>query len=83
MVSAVGAGVGGQTANNGRMYITLKPWDERKDTRHQVIARLDRKMQAVQGIRLFLQAGAGRAAWAAGFRARSTSTRCRMPTRTN
>src|SRR4029077_8443275 len=29
VVSAVGAGLGGQTANNGRMYITLKPWSER------------------------------------------------------
>jgi hydrophobe/amphiphile efflux-1 (HAE1) family protein len=56
VVAAVGSGVGGQTANNGRMYITLKPWDQRKDTAQQVITRLDQKMQAVQGIRLFLQA---------------------------
>ena len=56
VVAAVGAGVAGQTANNGRMYITLKPWDERKDNAFQVIERLDRKMQSVQGIRLFLQA---------------------------
>ena len=38
------------------MYITLKPWDKRKDNAFQVIERLDRKMQSVQGIRLFLQA---------------------------
>ncbi len=56
VVSSVGAGVGGQTANNGRLYITLKPWDQRKDNINQVIARLDRKMQAVKGIRLFMQA---------------------------
>ena len=56
VVAAVGAGVAGQTANNGRMYITLKPWDQRKDNAFQVIERLDRKMQSVQGIRLFLQA---------------------------
>ena len=31
VTSSVGAGAGGQTANNGRMYITLKPWGERKD----------------------------------------------------
>jgi multidrug efflux pump subunit AcrB len=55
VVSAVGAGVAGQTANNGRMYITLKPWDERKENAFQVISRIDRKMQAVPGIRLFLQ----------------------------
>jgi multidrug efflux pump subunit AcrB len=56
VVSAVGSGVGGQTANNGRLYITLKPWDQRKDKINQVIARLDRKMEAVKGIRLFMQA---------------------------
>ncbi len=55
VVAAVGAGVAGQTANNGRMYITLKPWDQRKDNANQVIARLDRNMQSIQGIRLFLQ----------------------------
>ncbi len=55
VVSAVGSGVAGQTANNGRLYITLKPWDQRKDNIYQVIARLDRKMQAVKGIRLFMQ----------------------------
>jgi multidrug efflux pump subunit AcrB len=56
VVAAVGAGVAGQTANNGRMYIALKPWDQRKDNAFQVIERLDRNMQSVQGIRLFLQA---------------------------
>ena len=56
VVASVGAGSGGQTANNGRMYITLKPWDQRQDNAFQVINRIDQKMQAVQGIRLFLQA---------------------------
>jgi hydrophobe/amphiphile efflux-1 (HAE1) family protein len=55
VVSAVGAGVAGQTANDGRLYITLKPWGQRTDGVMQVIARLDRKMQSVAGIRLFLQ----------------------------
>ncbi len=55
VVASVGAGVAGQTANNGRMYITLKPWDQRTDNASRVIARIDRKMQSVQGIRLFLQ----------------------------
>jgi hydrophobe/amphiphile efflux-1 (HAE1) family protein len=54
-VSVVGAGVAGQTANNGRMYITLKPWSERKDDVLQVINRLDQKMERVKGIRLFMQ----------------------------
>ena len=55
IVSSVGAGAGGQTANNGRIYITLKPWTERSASVSQVIARLDQKMEAVSGIRLFLQ----------------------------
>ena len=55
VVSSIGAGTAGQTANNGRMYITLKPWSDRNVTATQVIARLDRKMQAVSGIKLFMQ----------------------------
>jgi hydrophobe/amphiphile efflux-1 (HAE1) family protein len=55
VVSAVGAGTGGQTGNNGRMYITLKPWDERSADIMQVINRIDEKMKSVGGIRLFLQ----------------------------
>ena len=55
LTANVGAGGGGQTANNGRMYISLKPWSERKDNATQVIARLGQKMQAIEGIRLFMQ----------------------------
>ncbi|HVY18204.1 MAG TPA: efflux RND transporter permease subunit [Rhodopila sp.] len=55
VVSAVGSGLAGQTANNGRMYISLKPWDQRKDNVEQVIARIERGMQNVSGIRLFMQ----------------------------
>ncbi len=55
VVSAVGAGMSGQTANNGRMYITLKPWSERSDTVMQVIARIEQNMQAVSGIQLYMQ----------------------------
>jgi multidrug efflux pump subunit AcrB len=54
-VSLVGAGGAGQTANNGRMYITLKPWTDRQATATQVIAQIDNKMQAISGIRLFMQ----------------------------
>ena len=51
------AGIGGsQTANIGRMYVTLKPWSERDVSAAQVIGRLDRKMAAVKGIRLYMQA---------------------------
>jgi hydrophobe/amphiphile efflux-1 (HAE1) family protein len=55
VVSSVGAGTSGQTANNGRMYIALKPWSDRNLSATQVIGRLDEKMKAVSGIRLFLQ----------------------------
>jgi HAE1 family hydrophobic/amphiphilic exporter-1 len=55
VVASIGAGTAGQTANNGRMYITLKPWDDRSVNVMQVIDRLDQKMAAVSGIRLFLQ----------------------------
>jgi hydrophobe/amphiphile efflux-1 (HAE1) family protein len=55
VVSFVGAGVAGQTANNGRLYITLKPWGHRPNIT-KVMAELDKKMQAVKGIRLFMQA---------------------------
>jgi len=51
----VGSGANGQTGNNGHMYITLKPWDQRTADANQVIARLDRKTAAIKGIRLFLQ----------------------------
>jgi multidrug efflux pump subunit AcrB len=55
VTSSVGAGTGGQTANNGRMYISLKPWAERSANATQVIARLDQQMQSVNGVKLFLQ----------------------------
>jgi hydrophobe/amphiphile efflux-1 (HAE1) family protein len=55
VVSSVGAGAGGQTANNGRMYVTLKPWDKRSSGVMQVIGQLDRATAAVPGIRLFMQ----------------------------
>ena len=55
LTSSVGAGAGGQTQNNGRMYIQLKPWSERSDTASQVITRLREKAQDLEGIRLFMQ----------------------------
>ncbi len=55
LTSSVGAGSGGQTQNNGRMYIQLKPWSERTDNASQVITRLREKAQALEGVRLFMQ----------------------------
>ncbi len=53
--SAVGSG-GGQTENNGRMYITLKPFSERHASAQQIIARLRPKLAKVEGVKMFLQA---------------------------
>ncbi len=54
--SQVGAGTGGQQGNDGRMYINLKPWDQRPgDDVMKVIARLSQKVQAVPGVQLFMQ----------------------------
>ncbi len=42
--------------NTARMFITLKPLSERKVSADQVIARLRRKLAAITGGRLYLQA---------------------------
>ena len=49
-------GMGSSTVNNGRMFITLKPRDQRDATADEVIARLRKKLTGVVGINLFLQA---------------------------
>ncbi len=54
--SSIGAGLGGQTGNNGRVWINLKPFDERDLTAQGVIARLRGKLQQVEGMNVFLQA---------------------------
>lgn len=54
--SYIGAGSGGQTGNNGRFYINLKPWSERSLTAQQVIEELRPKLAKVEGMRVFLQA---------------------------
>ncbi len=53
---SIGAGGGGQTANNGRFYITLKPFDERHSSAQQVIARLRPKIARIEGGQMFMQA---------------------------
>jgi hydrophobic/amphiphilic exporter-1 (mainly G- bacteria), HAE1 family len=55
---AMAIGAGGSTAslNNGRMYITLKPKDERDASAFQVITRLRPQLEKVEGAKLFLQA---------------------------
>ncbi len=54
--SAVGAGGGGASGNQGRIFLTLKPLSERSETADQVIARLRPKLAKVDGISVFLQA---------------------------
>jgi hydrophobic/amphiphilic exporter-1 (mainly G- bacteria), HAE1 family len=49
-------GGGGTALNSGRMYITLKPHDQRTDNAQQIIARLRPKLEKVEGARLYMQA---------------------------
>ena len=56
--SAVGyIGPGGPTVteNDGRVFITLKPENQRTDTADQVIQRLGKTFQQVQGMTVFMQ----------------------------
>ncbi|MET0599971.1 MAG: efflux RND transporter permease subunit [Mesorhizobium sp.] len=57
-VATVGMAIGaasGQTLNNGRMFITLKPRSQRTASAGQVIDRLRPKLAQVEGAALFLQ----------------------------
>jgi hydrophobe/amphiphile efflux-1 (HAE1) family protein len=54
-ISFIGAGGGGQTADNGRIFISLKPWNQRDVDITQVIRRLTQKSREVVGMRLFMQ----------------------------
>ena len=55
--STVGAGYGGQTGNNGRIYISLEPWAERTGGSAQdFINRIRPKLAKVEGANLYLQA---------------------------
>jgi hydrophobe/amphiphile efflux-1 (HAE1) family protein len=53
--SAVGAGGGNTTVNNGRVYIALKPQNQR-GSMEQVLARLRTNLAKLQGITLYMQA---------------------------
>jgi hydrophobic/amphiphilic exporter-1 (mainly G- bacteria), HAE1 family len=52
---AMAIGGAGNVANTGRLYITLKPRDDRDVNADQVIARLRPQLDKVEGARLFLQ----------------------------
>jgi HAE1 family hydrophobic/amphiphilic exporter-1 len=49
-------GGGGTALNSGRMYVTLKPHDERDANAQQIISRLRPKLEKVEGARLYMQA---------------------------
>jgi HAE1 family hydrophobic/amphiphilic exporter-1 len=53
---AMAIGGNGRAGNNGSVYITLKPLEERDASAMQVIARLRPKLEKVQGARLYMQA---------------------------
>ena len=49
-------GGAGNPSNTGRMFITLKPRDQRDATADQIITRLQPQLAKVEGAQLFLQA---------------------------
>jgi hydrophobe/amphiphile efflux-1 (HAE1) family protein len=52
----IGPGGPTVTENNGRLFVLLKPRNERNFTADQVIRQLDAKLSKVQGIAVFMQA---------------------------
>src|SRR4051812_3341080 len=56
VMSTVGGGNAANTVNSGRIFVTLRPKPERKDSAQQVVARLRRSTGAVPGINIFFQA---------------------------
>jgi HAE1 family hydrophobic/amphiphilic exporter-1 len=54
--AAMAIGGSGRAGNNGNMFVTLKPRNERDASAQEVIARLRPKLEKVQGARLYMQA---------------------------
>ncbi|WP_341990865.1 efflux RND transporter permease subunit [Azorhizobium sp. AG788] len=57
-VATVGMNIGalpGQTMNNGKMFITLKPRDHREASATDIIRRLNARLAGVEGAALFMQ----------------------------
>jgi HAE1 family hydrophobic/amphiphilic exporter-1 len=53
---AMAIGGNGRAGNNGSVYMTLKPRNERTASAQEVITRLRPQLEKVQGARLFMQA---------------------------
>jgi hydrophobic/amphiphilic exporter-1 (mainly G- bacteria), HAE1 family len=56
MAMGLGVGVGNAAQNNGRMFIQLKPLEDRDVNAFQVISRLRGQLAKVVGMRVYLQA---------------------------
>ena len=56
MAMGLGTGTGNAAQNNGRMFITLKPLEDRDVDVFQVIARLRPKLAQIPGMKVYLQA---------------------------
>ncbi|HUA84148.1 MAG TPA: efflux RND transporter permease subunit [Bryobacteraceae bacterium] len=56
VIGFTGSGGGGATLNTARMFISLKPLNQRNASAFQIIARLRPKLAAIPGARLYLQA---------------------------
>jgi multidrug efflux pump len=54
--TVLGAGIAGQTGNDARFFINLKPFADRKASAQQVIARLRPEFARMIGAQMFLQA---------------------------
>ena len=83
MAMGLGVGVGNAAQNNGRMFIQLKPQEDREANAFQVIARLRPKLAQVPGMRVYLQAAQDVTVGARFARDFSSSTRCRTPISTS
>ena len=54
-MSAVGAGGPSATMNSGRVFMMLKPRDQRKLSADQIIQEMKKKLSPIAGIRIFMQ----------------------------
>ena len=53
---AMNIGGSGRAGNNGNLFITLKPRNQRSASAQQIIARLRPQLDKVEGARLYMQA---------------------------
>ncbi|MFM8397003.1 MAG: efflux RND transporter permease subunit, partial [Pirellula sp.] len=56
LVSTGGGGPGGGGTNNARMFVTLKPLDQRTQTIDELLAAIRKKTGGISGANLFMQA---------------------------